>query len=654
MKSTNQQLVALSLILAITCLIYWPGLQGPLLFDDNYNLAPINDWLNGLRGWASVVFGNDSGILGRPVAMASFVLNTRLLGPDVWHFKLVNLLLHVGNGALVYILFRRIALDGGLLARQTPASAWIAVLGASIWLLHPLLVSTVLYVVQRMAILSATFTLITMIAYLYGRLRIAQGRSAWPWFLLAFAATALASLSKENGALAPAMCALLELFLFAPRKDQRRQIASTAFIAAALALPALVAILLTLTKNNLIVEGYTNRPFSLEDRLLTQPRVLWDYIGSILLPHGPGLGLYHDDYRISRSLLDPPSTVFAIAGWVATLAIAWRARTKIPGASLGLGLFLVGHALESTIFPLLMYFEHRNYLPAAGAIWAALSLLTFAAQSVYPRMNHGTAIFGAASVGLLAVLSLATAARARIWISQESIISQSLQYHPHSRWLRMDAAAWALRQTPPLPDIARQHVDHLSNSQDAETRRMGAAARLIIDCTTESRMHPISLRSAFGGQVNAIEADLLLTFERLADTVMAKPCRGLTPLLLADSFDHMLNKTSVPNRSFHVRRLRFKAAHLYLQSGREVDALRQARLAYDGADIDAPVAALIAELELRRGNYATAGKVLDAAEGMIAPDDHVGQKVIATLRGKIQSANNAPMNSVQPLRNADK
>jgi hypothetical protein len=52
-------------ILLLMCFaIYWPGLNGPYVFDDTENLASINDWLNGNQSWQWVVFSNASDSLG--------------------------------------------------------------------------------------------------------------------------------------------------------------------------------------------------------------------------------------------------------------------------------------------------------------------------------------------------------------------------------------------------------------------------------------------------------------------------------------------------------------------------------------------------------------------------------------------------------------
>jgi hypothetical protein len=490
-----------------------------------------------------------------------------------------------------------------------------------------------------MAILSATFSLLAMLAYLHGRIALEEHRcrKALALLFLVPVATVLAALSKENGILAPALCGVIEWFVFQPsHPGMARSRWSKAWIGATLLVPTMIAITLTATQNRYIVGGYINRPFTLVDRLLTQPRALWDYIGSILLPYGPKLGLYHDDYAISHSLFQPYTTVLAIFGWLAVVALAWRWRRVIPGFALGVGIFLVGHALESTVFPLLMYFEHRNYLPAIGAIWATLSLSQFAAGKLRPHMHHASAIFTTAGTCLVLVLALATGARAAIWSSLPTMLAQDLANHPDSSWLRIAAAAWALDQHPPQPGLARQHLGHLLESADRDTQRMGAAATLIIECTDGLDASPHLVATAFDGHPNTIGPDLLMTYEKLADAVLKHPCKGLSVQQFAAELASMLDRMKLPRSQFMMRRLRYKAARMYLEASDFDRALVQAKLAHDERAVIAPMSALLAEVQLREGNYSAAARLIDLTASKADIDDTTGQQVIAGLRSRLK------------------
>jgi hypothetical protein len=621
--------------------IYWIGLPGPFVFDDTYNLLPIQQWLKGDRGWLSVLRSGAAGTWGRPISMGSFLVNVWLLGPGTWGLKLGNVLLHLLNASLVYALFRGFAAHGGLVASPSQrAQRWLPLFAAALWLLHPLLVSTVLYVVQRMAMLSALFTLLAMLAFLHGRVALRDGarRRGLALLLLVPLMALLAALSKENGVLAIPLCGLLEWLLFAPRDAKPRAPASTAFVLATLAAPAVAGLLLVASGSHVVTAGYANRPFTLTERLLTQPRVLWDYVGSLLLPVGPSLGLYHDDYPISHGLLDPAMTLFALLGWIIALAIAWRLRRRIPGLALGLGIFLVGQALESSAFPLLMYFEHRNYLPAVGGLWAMASVLCALGQALAPRMHNGARVFLGAGAGLILVFALATAARAGIWSSQASLIAQGLATHPGSRWLRMDAAQAAMTATPPRPDEARMHMAALANASDPDSRRIAGAMRLLIDCNTGSPTRAQDEALAFDGRMQTLEADALLAFERLADAAGSGGCKDLSASLVAMRLQALADNATLPDRDYNVRRLRFKAAQLYVKGGDLAAGLQQATRAYVDPAVDAPMAAFAAQIDIALGRYADAQKMLDAADAGTPEDELLGHEIIDGLKAQARDA----------------
>lgn len=591
---------ALPASIVLAALAYSFGLHGPLLFDDRSNLLPVAAWLEGRTDGFSVLFGNASGHFGRPVSVLSFMLNAALLGPGAWGLKLGNLLIHLVNGVLVFLLFQNL-IHSDAPTRDRSTKSWLPWLGASIWLLHPLLASTVLYVVQRMAMLSALFTLLALIAYVRGRMALVEGRRRNGIALLGVLVplcTVLAALSKENGVLAPALCAVIELFAFQPTQGRRRAMLSRAFIAVALVLPMLIALGLTVAGHPSIVAGYENRAFSLTERLLTQPRALWSYVGALLLPSGPRMGIYHDDYLVSHGWLDPPTTIAAIVAWLAVLAAAWHWRKAIPGFALGVGLFLVGHALESTVFPLILYFEHRNYFPAVGLIWAVLSLAEFAASKARARLPNASPLLTAAACALVAVLALSTAARAGIWSSHHSIMQQALIHHPDSRWLRQDLIAQAMGMQPPDLAAVRLHADHLLASADSSTRRLGALERILVDCNAGADADPDVVHTAFDGRPEPIEADLLAVFILLGSRLQNDACPGLPSDAAATQLSALLDRSSLPQSSASLRALRFEAAKLYA-SANPAAALTQAELARMNDANDPQVAAFIVDLTRR-------------------------------------------------------
>ena len=620
-----------SLILAVV--VYWAGLSGPFVFDDAQNLAAINDWLQGRIGWVAVVFGNGSGLFGRPLSMASFVANVALLGPESWGLKLGNLFIHLINGVLVFVLFGSLTRQGGLTRDAKRENGWAAWFGAAIWLLHPLLVSTVLYVVQRMAMLSALFTLLALIAYLHGRTTL-HSRPTRARILLLLALpgfSTLAVLSKENGVLVLPLCALIELFVFVPAVGMKRSWKSRLVVVMGLVVPAVIAIGLVAFQAPMVVSGYLNRPFTLEQRLLTETRVLWDYARAYIAPNGPRMGLYHDDFVVSTGLFAPATTAFAIAAWLGLVAFAWRMRRAVPGFALGIGIFLVCHALESSIFPLLIYFEHRNYLATTGLAWALVSLATFTIATLQSQRR----IIPAAGAAIVILLSVATFARAHVWSNRESLLQQSLVFHPASRWLRSDLILNAMQKNPPAISEARTHADYMIADSDPLTKRYGAIERVLIDCAAGGSADRNLVDLMFNGPSEPIEADLLLAFDSLADGIARQPCSGLSPGQLADGLVQLLDRTRLPVGTLGVWRLRYRAANLYAAVDRIEDAISQSELAVAGGNAQPQAMLFLAGLYLENGDIQKASLELDKAEAALGANEVFGHQIVAKYRARI-------------------
>ncbi|MCA9014255.1 MAG: hypothetical protein KDA77_02880, partial [Planctomycetaceae bacterium] len=220
-KSTDEKsgrltlLIALALLSLLTLLVYLPGIKGPFLLDDLVNLQQLGDGggITDLRTALGFVFGNLSGPAGRPVSMLSFLLNARNWPAEVVSFKMTNLLIHVVNGLLIawlsLLLFR-------VLKVSESRAGWSAFAVAACWLLHPLNVSTTLYVVQRMTQLMTLFSLAALIFFVKGRcvLESQPVRAILLMCIGLFPFGLLAVLSKENGALLLLAIAVLEFTLF--------------------------------------------------------------------------------------------------------------------------------------------------------------------------------------------------------------------------------------------------------------------------------------------------------------------------------------------------------------------------------------------------------------------------------------------------------
>ena len=358
--------------LLVTWFAYAPGMSGTTHFDDHSNLgqlAGIEDSTSALR----FISSGRAGPLGRPLALASFVPEAYAWPQLTEVFLRTNILIHLLNGLLVtwflYLL--------GCARKQPARSASLTAVGAgAIWMLLPLLASSSLFIVQRMTTLSALFALAGAVGYMYARLRIDQSprASLFGMTLALGVGVILGALTKENGALLLLFILAVEVTLLTPPSTLGKHIWRTWF-SIILVVPFIGLILYLALGSSYSEVVILRRQFSGLERLFTQAEILWRYLYLSFLPNVPSLGPFHDDYPIRRSILNP-ITLFSIVGWIATVAAAVLLRRKVPLFSFAVAWYLMGHMLESTTLSLELYFEHRNYLPLIGPVYALVAGIT--------------------------------------------------------------------------------------------------------------------------------------------------------------------------------------------------------------------------------------------------------------------------------------
>jgi hypothetical protein len=623
----------LAIACATTLLAYWPGLHGPLLLDDVPNLDPLLTWLHGDNSWQWALLGNHSGPLGRPLSMLSFMANFATTGENIFALKLTNLLLHLVCGMLLFGLLRRLLRHDAQLAAQADIAA-LAI--AAVWLLHPLQVSTVVYVVQRMAQLSTLFVLLALLCYLQGREQLSgdRKRAGTLWLWLAFPAfVLLAALSKETGVLAPFLCLVLEVVYFSDGK--RRPAAVKLFFATFAALPVIFAIAWLTHDPHWLLNGYQSRNFGLTERLLSETRVLTSYVHSILLPGGRNLGVYTDDYVVSTGWLTPWTTLPAVLLWcgiAATAAACWR---RLPAFCAGVFLFLAGHLLESSVVPLELYFEHRNYLPMLGVLLAIAGLLQPVVTRSIASSPSMRFVFAAGFVGLLLILALATNARAWVWRYETVLTEQSLAAHPRSLRARMDHATQLLDSGKGAEAIPI--MDAMIAGPDRQEQMMGGIYRIALDCYIAHDADPARLESL---RALAPKHPYLLTSQALhtlAILVHDGRCGRLTDAALArlvQQYAHVL-ATEMPAEPDW--RLHYEAADLFERAGILDQAERDAEMAATFPGSDPATGELWIRILISEHKYIKAQAVLSAISPRVPAYDLQGRAALHNLSQMIRT-----------------
>lgn len=409
-------------IFIVTALCYWPSITGPFIFDDTPNLQELgrHGRIDSVDKFIDFVTSGRSGPLGRPLSLASFALNGQDWPTDPLPFRLTNLFIHFTNGLLVFLLAQ--SLLSTVHSRDTALKLGLACM--ALWVLHPLQVSTAAYVIQRMTELASMFVLAGLLCFVHGRKQLAiSPRAGWLWILCGMAVNGLlAVLSKETGALLPLFALIIELTVFRaiplPQSHKRSLIAL-------LSAPLLLMTGYFIFFWDILQKGFDYRPFSLNERLLTQPVVLVEYLKQIFAPNMSGLGIIHDDFPVSTSLFDPPWTLFSLLLITTLLVVAIWCRKGYPIVAMGILWFFVGHSLEAGPLSLELYFDHRNYLPLFGPVVAVISL----APRLPAKLRHFTPVL----LGLFLCFSaFLTFQSAKLWGDERLMMQVALIDHPTS------------------------------------------------------------------------------------------------------------------------------------------------------------------------------------------------------------------------------
>ncbi|WEI19638.1 hypothetical protein PY247_07185 [Acinetobacter proteolyticus] len=179
----------------------------------------------------------------------------------------------------------------------------------SLWLLHPMFVSTTLYVVQRMTQLSLLFSLLGIWGYLYGRTLLSTKLiQSYVWMTISIGlATILATFSKENGALLPLLILVIE---FCSPEKQNKPIWQWRFVC--LGIPSILIAYIVLKEINFSENPWPARNFNQLERLMSEARIVTEYLYRLYIPQIEGQGLYQDGYQVSRFITNPISTLYSI------------------------------------------------------------------------------------------------------------------------------------------------------------------------------------------------------------------------------------------------------------------------------------------------------------------------------------------------------
>lgn len=160
--------VTFAVMLAVTFVIYGRALDAPFVFDDRPAIVE-NQSLR--RLWPPIGDADVRGPLNpppfaptarRPLPNLSLALDHALYGLDPAGYRATNYVLHALVATLVALLVRDTLLLPYFAGAWTGVAALLGIAVALVWVAHPLVSETVVYVTQRTELLAAFFYVLTL------------------------------------------------------------------------------------------------------------------------------------------------------------------------------------------------------------------------------------------------------------------------------------------------------------------------------------------------------------------------------------------------------------------------------------------------------------------------------------------------------------
>ncbi len=432
--NAGRHLVFSLLLIAGVLTVYSRTLQSPFLFDDEGNITENPFIRIETLSWDTFryVMQASHPCKNRVVANLTFALNYLWGRLDPAGYHIVNITIHLASGLLAALFFSQLLRIGWLKKRYAPFGPWLIWGAALVWVLHPIQINAVTYIVQRMTSLAVFFALLSMNLWLAGRNCWQNRKHAKAVFLwiLGIVSWILGMLSKEHVAIVPLLVLIHEFFLF-KKGDFRlnwRWIVCLVIIAG-----FLTFFYLGTSPWLFIISRYEHRDFTLTERLMTQSRVLWHYLSLFYFPVADRFTFIYE-YPVSRGLFSPVSTLVSILSWITVICSAWIFRTRWPVFTWMFLCFIAAHLIESSVIPLEMVYEHRMYLPSVFLAFGSALIVA----DIHSRHLSGKTWHLSILMVVLAILGFATYTRNLDFKDAETVYRADLKKFPKSMRIRLN------------------------------------------------------------------------------------------------------------------------------------------------------------------------------------------------------------------------
>ncbi len=345
MKSARNVYILAAMLVIAVFLAYWPAIHGAFVWDDD-DYVSKNELLTAPDGLHRIWFSLDSPSQYFPLVYTTFRMEYAMWGLETTGYHVVNILLHLANAFLVYLVLRRLSIKG----------AWLA---AAIFALHPVHLESVAWITERKNVLSTLFYLLTVLSWMRFR-----DKAEWKYYGLSLVLSALALFAKTTACTIPAAL-LLVSWIRRERIGMREFALMVPFVAFGIGM-GLTSIWWERNR-----QGTMGAEFDLTiaERLLVAGRALWFYLGKLVWPA-----------RLTFSypgwIIDPlqPLQYLWLAGCAIVAGVLWWFRRTVGRGPIAAGAFFV-----ASLVPMLGFFslytfrysfvaDHYQYMASIGPI----------------------------------------------------------------------------------------------------------------------------------------------------------------------------------------------------------------------------------------------------------------------------------------------
>jgi tetratricopeptide (TPR) repeat protein len=399
--------------------------ENPLIKDFRYLNSP-NAEIPGLED--SVELTRKT----RHIGYLSFFLNYKLHGLDVTGYHAMNLLIHILNSILVYF-FVILTLKTPFLRKSSLKvhSKHIALVTGLLFVVHPVQTQAVTYICQRFASLATFFYLMSITAYIRSRISESSSQRR-AMYALCLISTVIAMKTKENTFTLPLMIMLYE-FMFLKESSKKRVFYLLPLLLTMLIIPLTVIDFDRPFGEALGGATQTHTEVSRHDYFVTQFRVIVTYLRLLFLPVNQNLDY---DYQIFHSFFNPQvftSFLFLLLLFCSAVYFYYQSRKRNPELRLitfGIFWFFLALSVESSIILLHVIYEHRVYLPSAGAFVVTATSVFYVANKLKDRRPELEKAVMPLFALIIIVLSCTAYARNTVWQSKTNLWEDVVRKSP--------------------------------------------------------------------------------------------------------------------------------------------------------------------------------------------------------------------------------